>query len=358
MSSNNFIRNKSLWIVVLLIAAFAVPYLLRYLPNRSTAPRTQTEEPATPAVTVTVPPFNRDSAYHFVQKQVDFGPRVPGTPAHKKCAAWLVSEFTRMGMVVIEQKFTAQTYFGPREAVNIIAQYRPELTNRVLLSAHWDTRHVADKDSKDQDKPILGADDGASGVGVLLEIARMLQANPVELGVDLICFDAEDLGDDRGHEAGQSMMTQASSDAKTQTWCLGSQHWSRNLHRPGYTAQFGILLDMVGARGALFPREGYSAQSAPRVQDRIWGIAAELGYGSYFPNRPGGFVTDDHVFIIRGARIPTVDIISIPNPPPNSFGSYHHTHADNMDIIDRNVLGMVGEVVATVLYRTGAGVFL
>jgi len=115
---------------------------------------------------------------------------------------------------------------------------------------------------------------------------------------------------------------------------------------------------MVGARGAVFPKESYSTQNAPRVQAEIWNIAAELGYGSYFPNTPGGYVTDDHVFVMRGTRIPTVDIISIPNPPPNSFGAYHHTHNDNMSVIDRSVLGMVGQVVATVVYRSGAGVFL
>lgn len=358
--ATNFIRNKSFWIVMLLIAAFVLPYLGRFMPTRTSNSTNsdQPDTPAKPAVTVNVPAFSPDSAYYFVEKQVSFGPRVPGTPAHKKCAAWLVGEFTRMGMTVIEQKFTAQTYFGPRDAVNIIAQYKPELTNRVLLSAHWDSRHIGDKDSKDKDKPILGADDGASGVAVMLEIARMLQANPVDLGVDLICFDAEDLGDDREQEAGQSIMAQSANEAKTLSWCLGSQHWSRNLHKPGYTAQFGILLDMVGARGAIFPREGYSAQYAPRVQERIWSIASELGYGGFFPNRDGGYVTDDHVFIIRGTRIPTVDIISIPNPPPNSFGAYHHTHNDNMSIIDRNTLGMVGHVVATVLYRNAAGVFL
>ncbi|MFN0015857.1 MAG: M28 family peptidase [Saprospiraceae bacterium] len=355
MATNSFIRNNRYWLVLLLIAAFATPYLLQYLlPVDPVQPIT----PDKPAVTVTVPPFSPDSAYSFVQKQVDFGPRVPGSPAHKKCAAWLVGEFTRMGMVVIEQKFKANTYFGPLDAVNIIAQYKPELTNRILISAHWDSRHIGDKDSKDKDKPIPGADDGASGVAVLLEIARVLQANPVDLGVDLICFDAEDLGDDRGHEAGQSVMAQNTNEAKTLTWCLGSQHWSQNLHKPGYSARFGILLDMVGARGAVFPREGYSAQNAPLVQSSIWNIAEELGYGSSFPNSPGGYVTDDHVFVIRHARIPTVDIISIPNPPPNSFGTYHHTHNDNMSVIDRSTLGMVGHVVTTVVYRTGAGAFL
>ncbi len=357
MATNNFFRNKRFWIVMLLLAAFAVPYLLRYLPNKPVT-NDPPDTPAKPAVTVHVPAFSPDSAYAFVQKQVDFGPRVPGTPAHKKCATWLVAEFTRMGMTVVEQKFTAQTYFGPRDAVNIIAQYKPELDRRVPLCAHWDSRHVADKDDADQNKAILGADDGASGVGVLLEIARMLQANPINIGVDLVLFDAEDLGDDREPQASESVMTQSNPQAQTRTWCLGSQHWSRNLHKPGYTAQYGILLDMVGARGAIFPKESYSAQNAPRVQNQIWELAAELGYGASFPNRDAGGVTDDHVFVMLGTRIPTVDIISIPNPPPNSFGAYHHTHDDNMSIIDRGTLGMVGHVVAAALYRTDAGVFL
>lgn len=355
-------QNKRLWIVVLLLAAFILPYLRNCMPNRngspsSSAPQTQ-ETPPKPAVTVNVPAFNADSAYHFVQKQVDFGPRVPGTPAHKKAAAWLSAEFKRLGMTVIEQKFTAQTYFGPRDAVNIIAQYKPELANRMLICAHWDSRHVADNDTKDKDKAILGADDGASGVGVMLEIARALQSNPIDYGVDLICFDAEDLGDDREAEGGGSIMMQNNNDSKAKTWCLGSQYWSRNLHRPGYSAQFGILLDMVGAKGAIFPHESYSATNAPRIQNQIWNTAAELGYGSFFPNRDAGYVTDDHVFVMSGTRIPTVDIISMPNEPPHSFGAYHHTHNDNMSIIDRNTLYMVGHVVTTVIYRQGAGVFL
>lgn len=359
--ATNFIRNKSAWIVLLLVAAFIIPYLKDCFPGGGPSSPTSgpaTDTPAQPPVNVNVPTFNPDSAYFFVQKQVDFGPRVPGTPAHKKCAAWIVAEFKRHGMNVIEQKFTAETYFGPRDAVNIIAQYKPELDRRVLLCAHWDSRHVADKDDTDQNKPILGADDGASGVGVLLEIARMLQANPINIGVDLVLFDAEDLGDDREPQASESVMTQSNPQAQTRTWCLGSQHWARNLHKPGYTAQYGILLDMVGARGAIFPKESYSAQNAPRVQNQIWELAAELGYGASFPNRDAGGVTDDHVFVMLGTRIPVVDIISIPNPPPNSFGSYHHTHDDNMDIIDRGTLGMVGHVVAAALYRTDAGVFL
>ncbi|MCC6462686.1 MAG: M28 family peptidase [Saprospiraceae bacterium] len=356
--ATHFIRNKSMWIVLVLILAFLAPYLRQCIPSSSTPPTPNISAPAKPAVTVTVPTINADSAYLFIKKQVDFGPRVPGTPAHKKCAAWMSAEFKRLGLSVIEQKFTAQTYFGPRDAVNIIAQYKPELSKRILLCAHWDSRHIADKDSKDKANPILGADDGASGIGLLLEIARTLQANPLDLGVDLICFDAEDLGDDRESAPNESVMTQASAEAKARTWCLGSQYWAGNLHKPGYTAQFGILLDMVGAKGAVFPYESYSKDRAPLVQNQIWNIAEELGFGSMFPRRDAGYVTDDHVFVMNGTSIPTVDIISIPNPPPNSFGSYHHTHNDNMNVIDRATLGSVGQVVATVLYRAGAGVFL
>lgn len=314
------------------------------------------ETPAKPAIQVSVPAFNADSAYLFIKKQVDFGPRVPGSAAHKKCAAWLVSEFKRYGLTVVEQKFKAETYFGPLDAINIVAQYKPELPNRILLCAHWDSRHIADHDTKDKDKPILGADDGGSGVGMMLEIARMLKETPANTGVDLICFDAEDLGKESDDTPADPSVLQQEQDF-TATWCLGSQHWASNLHKPGYRANFGILLDMVGARGAKFPLEGYSAMNAPLIQNKIWAIASELGYGNLFINAKRGGITDDHVFVMRGTRIPTVDIISMPNDPPRVFGTYHHTHDDNMDIIDKSILSAVGKVVATVVYRSAAGAF-
>lgn len=353
-----FLRNKSSWIVLLLLAAFLFPYLRNCFSDRTNIPTSPTTPPpGKPAVTVTAPPFNADSAYFFVKKQVDFGPRVPGSAAHKKCAAWLAAEFRRHGLAVVEQKFVAKTYFGNLDAVNIIAQYKPELRNRVLISAHWDSRHVADKDAKDKDKPIPGADDGASGVGVLLEIARTLKEHPMEMGVDLICFDAEDLGDDREQASGNSIMTQQNAERTSQTWCLGSQHWAQNLHKGGYTAQFGVLLDMVGAKGARFPYEGYSKAKAPVVQSRIWGIANELGFSHIFINRDGGYVTDDHVFVMKGTLIPMVDIIGMPNDPP-SFGAHHHTHADDMNIIDRSTLEAVGKTMLALLYRTEKGAFM
>lgn len=339
-------------VLLLSVVATRLPQCTGGSSNAVTPPDNMTK----PTIQVNVPVFNADSAYFFVEKQVGFGPRVPGSAAHKKCAAWLVSEFKRHGMTVVEQKFKAETYFGPLDAINIVAQYKPELPNRILLCAHWDSRHIADHDTKDKDKPILGADDGGSGVALLLEMARMLSANPADIGVDLVCFDAEDLGkeSDDTPDAPSVMQQEQANNA---TWCLGSQYWARNLHKPSYSAKFGILLDMVGARGAQFPREGYSAANAPLIQDKIWAIASELGHSGLFVNKRAGGITDDHVFVMRGTRIPTVDIISMPNEPPHVFGSYHHTHADNMDIIDRSILDAVGKVVATVVYRSAAGAF-
>ena len=335
-------------IVFGLIAVLALGGILTQLPAcKPDKPIPKTEiPPAKPAgPPVMAPAFNADSAFYSVQKQVDFGPRVPGTPAHKQCAAWLVQSFKRYGLTVIEQNFKAKTYFGNLDAVNIIAQYKPELTNRIIIAAHWDSRHVADKDTKDVGKPILGADDGASGVGVLLELARMLQANNTDIGVDLICFDAEDLG----KQEESSVVQQVAPPNTAETWCLGSQYWAGNLHKTGYRAQFGILLYMVGAKGAVFPYEGYSTMNAGGQQASIWNVAHELGFGAMFPKREGGFITDDHFFVMKGTGIPMVDIISMPNQ--NGFGAYHHTHADNMSLIDKTTLKAVGQVVATVIYR-------
>jgi hypothetical protein len=333
-----------------LIAVMALSVVVIALPKLLPSQSPQPEIKQLPQVPV--PSFSGDSAFAFVKKQVEFGPRVPGSDAHKSCAKWLATAFKNYGLNVIEQPFKAKTYFGTLDAVNIIAQYKPELSNRILLCSHWDSRHIADKDNKDADKPILGADDGASGVGVLLEMARMLQQNPIDFGIDLICFDAEDLGDERVQSGNkQSIMQQQVNTAET--WCLGSQYWSKNLHSPKYTARFGILFDMVGASGAKFPREGHSVAKASEFVNRIWGAAAELGYSDLFVNTLAGEITDDHYFVMRGTNIPTVDIIGMPKTPP-MFGDHHHTHFDNLSIIDPEVLKKVGQVAATVIYRTAA----
>jgi hypothetical protein len=292
------------------------------------------------------PTFNSDSAYHFVKAQVDFGPRVPNSKEHAMCAEYLVNELKRFGAEVIVQEATARAFDGKiLNMKNIIGQFSPEKEKRLLLCAHWDTRPFADKDTKDQNKPIDGANDGASGVGVLLEVARALQQKQSEYGIDIIFFDAEDYG------ATDAAMSQFSSYAESEkTWCLGSQHWAKNLHKPNYRAKYGILLDMVGAKDAVFLKEEISMMYALKVVNNVWERANGLGYGNYFQKRVGGTLTDDHKFINEYAGIPCVDIIDF-DETRNGFGHFHHTHKDNMDIIDKNTLKAVGDVVLDVIFN-------
>jgi len=331
--------NKAYALILLLLIA-AVFYVARPYLTRPTPAPIVTPKPNIPQIPI--PNFNADSAFLFVKTQVDFGPRVPNTPAHQKCAEWFVAEFRRYGLTVIEQKFKAPHFKGTMfNGVNIIAQYKPEAAKRILLAAHWDSRFQADKDTKDRNKPIDGADDGASGVAVLLEIARTLAENPVDIGVDLLLFDLEDQGDDGG---------------RSETWCLGAQHWAKNLHRPGYSPYYAVLLDMVGAKGARFYKEGVSMEVAPNTVNQIWKLAISLGYGEYFMQEQRGGITDDHVFVIRHARIPMINIISMPNQGISPFGAYHHTHDDNLSLIDKKVLEAVGQTMTALIYRTHNGV--
>jgi hypothetical protein len=312
-------------------------------------PSTDNETPQTPVVTVKSPAFNADSAYFFVDKQVSFGPRVPNSGGHRQCGDYLVSTLRKYGAQVTVQDFVAEAYNGTKlQSRNIIGSYLPNAPKRILLAAHWDTRHVADKDSTRKNEPILGANDGGSGVGVLLEIARILNSDTSrpQIGVDIIFFDAEDYGipdyEDQSKYANDR-----------QYYCLGSQYWGKNLHKPGYSAYFGILLDMVGARNATFFKEGLSMQFAGGIVNRVWDIANYLQFGQYFLSDVSNQVgTDDHVFVNTLAKIPTIDIID--TKPDTGFGSYHHSHRDDMSIIDRNVLRAVGQTVLQTVYQEGA----
>jgi hypothetical protein len=197
-----------------------------------------------------VPGFNADSAYFYIEKQVAFGPRVPNTAAHKACAVWLENTLKRFTAEVVVQQTRLKASDGTLlDSRNIIASFNPEDKSRVLLCAHWDSRPWADHDPDpaNRRKPVPAANDGGSGVGVLLEIARQMSQHNPGLGVDIVLFDAEDYGD---HEE--------SASSTQDSWGLGSQYWSRNPHVPGYSARFGILLDMVGANGATFTMEGTS----------------------------------------------------------------------------------------------------
>lgn len=313
---------------------------------KSCQTKTETSESQTPETALLpAPTFNSDSAYYFVDTQVNFGPRVPNTKAHKACAAWLVSQLKGYGCEVTEQKFVATTYDGKKlDAVNIIGSVNPSAPKRIVLAAHWDSRSIADKDNHDKDKPIDGANDGASGVGILLEIARAIktaQSKP-NVGVDIILFDAEDTGEPDGYSGPAT---------ENVWWCLGSQYWAAHKHKDNYQAYYGILLDMVGAKGAMFPHEGMSMQYAPMIVRNIWDIASRLGYSSVFIDQDGGALTDDHAFVNEVGKIQMIDIVELRPNDPKTFGAYHHTHGDNMSIIDKNTLKAVGQTVLTALYQ-------
>ncbi len=320
--------------------------MLAALGCKNDAPSNQTPEPELQPIAV--PKFERDSAFAFVAKQVSYGPRVPNTDAHKQCKDWLVGRFTAYGMKVTEQPFSAKAYTGKvLNGVNIIAQYKPEAAKRICLAAHWDSRHIADSPlaTDRQKEPILGADDGGSGVGVLLEIARTLQANPAEVGVDFVLFDAEDHGDD------------SDETPNPNSWCLGSQHWSRNLVPSGYRPKYGILLDMVGAKNARFTKEGVSMKFAPDVMNKVWKTAQNLGYTNYFVEDKSGPVTDDHYFVNTSAKIPMIDIIGKSGDTQTGFGAHWHTHNDDLKIIDVRALRAVGQTLLEVIYLEAAGRF-
>lgn len=293
-------------------------------------------------ITVEVPDFNADSAYQYVKAQVDFGPRVPNTKAHVACGNYLADKLAEFGAKVTNQYVDLTMYDGTvLKARNIIGSYKPDAKKRVALFAHWDSRPWADKD-KDESKhhtPILGANDGASGVGVLLEIARQMQKQEPVIGIDIILFDAEDCGAPDFYEG----------EHEETYWCLGSQYWSRIPHVPGYNARFGILLDMVGGKGATFYREAYSMKYAKSIVDKVWRKAKETGYASFFINEDGGGVTDDHYFVNQIARIPTIDII--PMDEDYGFGAFWHTVDDTMDVIDKSTLKAVGQTVTGVIYN-------
>ena len=297
--------------------------------------------PATPRDAKPVPKFNRDSAYAYVEQQVNFGPRVVNTDAHRQTRAWLIEKLEAFGAEVIEQDFEARAFDGTNlSSTNIIGRYAPELEDRILLAAHWDTRPFADSKLEDDPNAIVnGADDGASGVGVLLEVARQLGLSTPDIGVDIVLLDAEDYGQPDG--------------GNTNSWALGAQYYAKNLPTP--RPRFGILLDMVGARDARFAVEGYSEKYAKDVVRKVWQLGDQMGYGSYYVNERGGAITDDHYFINTIAGIPTINIINLPSGAEGRFVDHWHTGDDNLDVIDKRTLRAVGQVVLAVVFREAAG---
>ena len=294
-------------------------------------------------MTAVGPAFNADSAYQFCQQQCDFGPRTMNSKAHDLCEQWIINKFKGYGMTVVSQKCDLKGYDGTTlHSTNIIASYKPELTDRILLCAHWDCRPWADNDPDEANwkKPVMAANDAASGVAVMLEIARLLNVN-LNIGIDFICFDAEDYGFPQWE----------TTDDPGNTWALGAQYWAENPHTSGYKARYGILLDMVGGQGAQFYQEIMSKHYAKHIVDKVWRAATVVGYGSSFPMTEGTGVTDDHIPVNTIANIPCIDIIPYyPNCEQSSFGPTWHTVNDDMAHLDKNTLLAVGQTVIQVLF--------
>lgn len=284
---------------------------------------------ASPAV------FNADSAYQFVSDQVAFGPRVPGTEAHRKCGDYIEAKLHGYGAEVtaVDTVFVAPD--GKSTPVrNIMGRFRPEAKKSVMLLAHYDTRPWADLDAdpSNHSLPIDGANDGASGVAVMLEIARNISAIPSDLGLDLLFVDAEDAG----------------SYSEDDTWCIGSQAWASQRNPADRLPSFAILLDMVGGKDAVFHREYFSERYAKGINDRVWAAARALGHDDRFVDMVGGAINDDHLNI-QSVGIPTIDIIESYNPVTEGFNPTWHTLDDNLSNIDPTTMAIVGRVVIKVL---------
>ena len=304
----------------------------------------QTENQTDEKQVVERPQFSADSAYTYTEAQCAFGPRVPNTEAHRKCSAYLTSMFQRFCDTVYVQEFNAKAYNGSQlKSRNIIGCFNPEAKDRIIVASHWDSRPYADHDPDPSmhRTPIDGANDGAAGVGVLLEIARQLSLKHPDRGIDLICFDSEDYGAPQDEESRQS----------EDDWCLGSQYWSQHPHRAAYSARFGILLDMVGGANALFCKEGTSTFYARDILNRVWDYAAALGYTSDFSRRETAPIIDDHLYVNRLTNIPMIDIIEYNEAGGTGFNPTWHTLKDNMENISRSSLQKVGEVVLYTLYN-------
>jgi hypothetical protein len=302
------------------------------------------QDSVAPGPRVSVPAFSADTAYESIKTQLAFGPRVPNTKAHDQCAAYLIGKMKSYTEHVTVQ--SGQVYAYNKTSLkfqNIIGSWKPETNNRILLCAHWDSRPYADHDpdQKNHRKPVDGANDGASGVGVLMEVARQLSLTNPAIGVDIILFDVEDYGPP------QDVILENSE----QYWGQGSHYWANNPHKPDYFAKYGILLDMVGAKNATFLMEGVSMQYAADIVKSVWSTGNRIGYSSYFLFEKGGYITDDHVPINTIRNIPTINIIHLDRNSATGFYPYWHTISDTFDKIDKNTLKVVGQTLLTVIYE-------
>ena len=304
--------------------------------------KTSTEQQDTSKYKI-VPYFDPDSAYQFIAMQCAYGPRVPNLKQHDECGNALQKALEKYGLTTEKQEFKAKAFDGTTlNGTNIIGRFHAERTNRIVLFSHWDSRPFSDKekDEANRKKPVMGANDGASGVGVLLELARQTQRVDPGIGVDIVFLDLEDYG------APEWANFDGNDD-----WCLGSQYWS--LHH-NYTSEnrprMGILLDMVGGENPTFLIDVVSSMFANSRAERFWKNAYELGYSSTFVSGTGGEILDDHYYVNNIAQIPTFDIIDY--RPGQGFPESWHTQHDDMAHISKKTLGIVGKVLTRFVYTS------
>ena len=297
------------------------------------ADRQRPDDPVTPR-----PTFDAARALDLARRQVAFGPRIPGTPAHDSTRAWMVGLLREAGARVAELPVVVPPRDGSGDTLrgtNVFASFDTTASRRVLLAAHWDTREFADEDPDParRQRPVPGANDGASGVAVLMEMARLLGEMPPPVGVDLALFDLEDAGE-----------PDFATDSTATPYALGSAAFVRE--NPSYRPAYGVLLDMIGDRTLRLPREGYSQEYAPDVVDRVWAAAARVGADA-FVDEVGPPIFDDHVpFLQRG--IPVIDVIHTP------FPDTWHTTSDTVDRLDAGSLGQVGRTLVELIWGTEA----
>lgn len=304
------------------------------------SPSSSSPSPSVDYSLVAVPNFLSDSALQFVKDQIAFGPRTPGSTAHMRCASYLVNKMRQWCDTVLVQEFTTTLWDGSSaKGKNIIASINPSNTHRILLAAHWDSRLWADHDSDpaNHHTPIPGANDGASGVATLMEMARTMSAQRPNVGIDIIFFDIEDQG-----------IPEWADTYADNTWCKGSQHWAQHPHTPYYTALYGVLFDMVGSRNPRFTKEEVSRQYASSTLDKFWNVAEALGYGNVFQNQKTPPILDDHMYINQIIGIPTIDIVQ--NTEGCNFFPFWHTVEDDLDVIDPEAMKKVATVTMKTIY--------
>ncbi len=340
-------KNNIARIVILLGGLVFVIFLFVGNCKRSTDNQQQQDKPDnnTRVQLKQAPQFDSDSAYFFTQKQIAFGPRIPGSKEHKACGDWLEKQMRQYADTIYVQSGSVKIYNGNQVPMrNIIATFNPKATKRILLFAHWDTRPYADQDKQNNKARFDGADDGAASTALLIEIARVLSQQKPDLGIDLALFDVEDYGahkEDKTHE-------------ERDTYALGTQYWCKNPHIKNYHAYYGVLLDMCSAYGAQLKMEGHSMQFAPSVVQTVWSTASALGYSNLFVNERVQAIIDDHYYVNKIAGIPSIDIIWLDNTTQTGFAPHWHTLNDNIKVIDKTNMKAVGQTLLTVLFNEKA----